>query len=188
MQKVRFYSKSNYRALFRRSPWMIYSVRIESILHLPRGVIVMLNAGCVFETLLRRVRKRKPLCSSISITEPLTCRPMEPSYTWLIYIYIYYIPKLNQAFSLVDCTGQYFPSYCTLQNWTKLHENRHVIKGIQHSGTERSNVLHSAWSNRWTHLSGSFTRFDQLRAIHFFVLHLRVAFLLYMYIYIYIYI
>ena len=60
-----------------------------------------------------------------------------------------------------------------------MHENRHVIKGIQHSGAERSSVLHSAWSNRWTRPLGSFTRFDKLRAIHFFVLHLRVVFLLY---------
>ena len=65
------------------------------------------------------------------------------------------------------------------KNWTKLHENRHVIKGIQYSGTERSSVLHSAWSNQWTHPLGSFTRFDKLRAIHFFVLHLRFVFLLY---------
>ena len=33
------------------------------------------------------------------------------------------------------------------KNWTKMHENRHVIKGIQHSGAEQSSVLHSAWSN-----------------------------------------
>ena len=50
-------------------------------------------------------------------------------------------------FSLVDSTVQYFSSYCTLPNWTKLHENRHVIKEIQHSGAERISVLHSAWSN-----------------------------------------
>ena len=34
--------------------------------------------------------------------------------------HIYYIPKLNQAFSLVDSTVQYFPSYCTLP---KLNQN-----------------------------------------------------------------
>ena len=33
---------------------------------------------------------------------------------------IYYIPTLNQAFSLVDSTVQYFPSYCTLQKLNQI--------------------------------------------------------------------
>ena len=32
----------------------------------------------------------------------------------------YYITKLNQAFSLVDSTVQYFPSYCTLQKLNQI--------------------------------------------------------------------
>ena len=34
--------------------------------------------------------------------------------------HVYYIPKLNQAFSLVDSTVQYFPSYCTLQKLNQI--------------------------------------------------------------------
>ena len=33
---------------------------------------------------------------------------------------VYYMPKLNQAFSLVDSTVQYFPSYCTLQKLNQI--------------------------------------------------------------------
>ena len=100
---------------------------------------------------------------------------------WLYYSIdcFYYIPKWNQAFSLVDSTVQYFPRYCTIPKlnritWKPACNKKNTILTCRTKLCIALSLVKPGKSPL-----GFVHQFDQPFAIHFFVLHLSVVFLFY---------
>ena len=96
--------------------------------------------------------------------------------SYVVILFITYRSKIK-SFHWSIALFNIFRRIARYQNWTKLHDKRHIIKEYNTQVQNKAVYYTQFGKTWWTHPLGLFNRFDQPRAIHFFVLLLHVVLL-----------